>query len=127
MKTITDESLEKSQEERIRQFEEKKKNYKGLHCCLIMDYNVNKSSSENVSPCFYNPKFREYYLQETRGKGSRKINFCPYCGTKLPQDLSDLWFDILEKELGLDPWIPKQRKKIPADFLTDEWWKKRGL
>ena len=127
MKTATDESLEQSQAEKIRQFEEKKKNYKGPHCCFVMDYNVDKLRGENLSPCFYNPKFREYYLKETHGSGSRKIDFCPYCGAKLPEGLSDIWFDIIEKELGLDPWLPKQRKKIPVEFQTDEWWKKRGL
>ncbi len=127
MKKIIDQSVDKSQEEVYKRFEENKKNYKGFHCCFVMDNAVDKSNSENVSPCFYNPKFREYYLQATSGLGSRKIDFCPYCGTKLPQDLSDLWFDILEQEFKIDPWLPKDRKKIPAEFLTNEWWKKRGL
>lgn len=128
MKIATDESLEQSQAERIKQFEEKKKNYKGSHCCLTMDNAVDKSNCENVSPCFYNPKFREYYLQATVGLGGRRIDFCPYCGTKLPEALSDMWFDILEKEYGLDdPSWPEQKERVPAEFNTDEWWKKRGL
>ena len=122
------ETLEEYWERRDKQLEEDKKNYKGPHCCLIMQYSVDKSSRENVSPCIYSPKFREYYLQATIGPGAGKIDFCPYCGTALPQGLSDLWFDILEKEYGLDnPAGLEQKKKVPTEFQTDEWWKKRGL
>ena len=105
-----------------------RQNYKEPHCCLIMHYNTDKTDPENVSPCSYNPKFREYYLDAIIGHGAEKITFCPYCGTKLPKGLSDEWFDILEKEYGLDdPGMPDQKEKVPAEFKTDEWWKKRGL
>jgi hypothetical protein len=42
--------------------------------------------------------------------------------------LKDEWFDILEKEYELDnpAWDLEQKEKIPAEFKTDEWWKKRG-
>jgi hypothetical protein len=56
------------------------------------------------------------------------VDYCPWCGTKLPESLFDTRFDILEKEYGIDsPYDDKQKDKIPAEFLTDEWWKKRGL
>jgi hypothetical protein len=35
--------------------------------------------------------------------------------------------DVLEKEYGLSPFISEQIKRIPQEFFTDEWWKKRGL
>lgn len=107
--------------------EENKENYKGPHCCFVMDYSVDKSNPYNISPTSYSPKFREYYLQATIGPGSRKIDYCPYCGTKLPAGLSDLWFDILEEEYEIQAWKHNQKEKIPAEFFTDEWWKKRGL
>ena len=128
MRAITDELLKKYWQERDKKQEEDKKNYTGPHCCLAMDYAVDKTSSENVSPCFYNPKFRRYYLKATQGLGGGQINFCPYCGTKLPEELGDVWFNILEEEYGLDdPGWPEQKAKVPAEFETDEWWKKRGL
>jgi uncharacterized protein DUF6980 len=56
------------------------------------------------------------------------VNFCPYCGTQLPNDLVEERMNILEKEYGIDhPYDPKQKKLIPKEFFTDEWWKKRGL
>jgi len=105
-----------------------KQNYKGPHCCLDMDYNIDKANDENISPCCYNPKFREYYLQAIVGFGGEKIDFCPYCGMQLPLGLSDMWFNILNQEYHIQsPTSIKENEKIPKDFLTDEWWKKRGL
>ncbi len=37
--------------------------------------------------------------------------------------LRDNWFDALE-ELGFDD---PDNQKIPEEFKTDEWWKKRWL
>jgi len=56
------------------------------------------------------------------------VYFCPYCGTKLPKDLVVERFEILEEEYGItNPYDTKQKKRIPQEFMTDEWWKKRGL
>ncbi len=56
------------------------------------------------------------------------VLFCTYCGTKLPQNLAEEWADILEQEYEItDPSESKQKNLIPAEFKTDEWWKKRGL
>lgn len=52
---------------------------------------------------------------------------CPWCGTKLPKELSDEWYDTLETEYGIIDPTHKERAKVPAEFWTDEWWKKRGL
>lgn len=103
-----------------------RKNYKGLFCCFDMDSMLDKSEGEPVYKIAYSPHVREYFLESVEGY-IRTIEFCPWCGSQLPKSLSDEWFDILEKELKLDPWIPKQKKKIPAEYQTDEWWKKRGL
>jgi len=123
-------SIEEYREEINKQLEVDKQNYKGPFCCLIMDYNIDKSNLQNKSSYFYVPKLRCYYLQPIIGFGSDKIDFCPHCGIKLPQELSDLWFDILEKEYGIDsPFCPdpEDEKKFPAEFLTDKWWINRKL
>jgi hypothetical protein len=58
-----------------------------------------------------------------------KVFFCPACGTKLPSSLASMRFAILKKEYGLDGVLfdDKKQKLIPREFMTDEWWKKRGL
>ncbi|MFJ7974350.1 DUF6980 family protein [Peribacillus sp. NPDC096379] len=63
---------------------------------------------------YYNDKFGEYGLIiHDGGTSSLIIDDCPWCGTKLPDSKSDLWFDTLE-QLGFDdPFeldIPKKSK-----------------
>jgi hypothetical protein len=53
------------------------------------------------------------------------INYCYYCGAKLPDRLDETLTKILQNEYGLESW--KDYKKAPHEFHTDEWWKKRGL
>jgi hypothetical protein len=57
-----------------------------------------------------------------------KLSHCPRCGTKFPESLADEWYDIIEKELGIDGLIGQdQEHLIPEEYKTDEWWKKRRL
>lgn len=53
------------------------------------------------------------------------MDYCPFCGAKLPERLDDKLTEILQKEYGLNSW--RDYKKAPKEFHTDEWWKKRGL
>jgi hypothetical protein len=103
-----------------------RQNYQGPFCCLDMDLMLEESDPlYNIK---YNSTKREYYLKSLEGPYMRTIEFCPWCGSQLPKNLRDEWFDILEQEYGIDdPGWPEQLAKVPADFLTDEWWKKRGL
>lgn len=104
-----------------------KENYKGPFCCFDMDSILDQSEGEPIYKIDYYPHKREYFLESIEGYICT-IYFCPWCGSKLPKNLHKEWFDILEKEYGLDlPDIPDQKKKIPAEFKTDEWWKKRRL
>jgi len=65
-------------------------------------------------------KFREYGLKIIDGGSSYlEINFCPWCGSRLPDSLRDEWFDRLEY-LGIDPAV----NKIPEEFLNDLWYSK---
>ena len=45
------------------------------------------------------------------------INFCPFCGTKLPESKRDLWFDTLES-MGFDDPITQD---IPHSFKSNAW------
>jgi hypothetical protein len=59
------------------------------------------------------------------------IHFCPFCGEKFPTELGDKWDEVLRKELGeyqareesFDDFL----RRLPPEFQTDEWWRKRGL
>lgn len=71
-------------------------------------------------PVVYNPRFREYGMLALDGDGvvTYDLLFCPYCGLGLPGSLREPWFERLFA-LGLDVGSPD----IPADMLTDAWWK----
>ena len=70
-------------------------------------------------PFLYDPKFREYGLRILDGGTSQiPVNYCPWCGKKLPTSLRDKWFAEL-KALKIDPGADK----IPEKYQTDEWYK----
>src|SRR5438046_6897 len=97
-----------------------KMNKKIQHCCELMaDF-----LADSRIAILYFPIFRVYslpWLQKGRTIStvtkSEKIDYCPWCGKKLPKGLSDEWFEILEKEYGLDdPLSEEQEKLIPEEF-----------
>ena len=116
-----------------------------IRCCDLMDkdcISCNDDSENTPHSMIYYHKCREYFIRYfsvkkgDNGYGKEIIStewnlrvacYCPFCGAKLPKELSDEWFDILEKEYGIDDPHDSQRDKVPAEFWTDEWWKKRGL
>ena len=68
-------------------------------------------------PIRYIPKFREYGIRVLDGGSSAiRLNFCPWCGAKLPESQRNRWYDEIEK-LGLDPHYDK----LP-DIYNDERW-----
>ena len=72
----------------------------------------------------YSPRFREYSIKLENSQAVQSINFCPWCGDKLPEPLGNRWFDELEamgfdepfKQSGSDP-------DFPEAYKTDAWWK----
>ena len=66
---------------------------------------------DNVdTPILYTEKFDEYGLKIwDGGNSSILIEFCPWCGEKLPNSKRDDWFDRMEK-LGINPWEDKSEK-----------------
>jgi hypothetical protein len=95
-------------------------------CCDRMKLSVDFECDEHESPfecpdstVYYDAPFAEYGLIVHDGGGStQKINFCPWCGSRLPESKRDEWFDVLE-ELGFDDPIDED---IPKEFQSDKWW-----
>lgn len=83
-----------------------------------------KRSEDTETAIVYIAKFREFGISALDGGTSYiLIEFCPWCGSRLPKKLRDQWFDNLEK-LGIDD---PEDQKVPKEFQTEEWWIKRGL
>jgi hypothetical protein len=74
----------------------------------------------------YRPTFREFGIKLVGSGGLQLIDYCPWCGTKLPKELCKEWDDILRKEYHKNP-DKIMVEEAPAEMQTDEWWKKRGL
>jgi hypothetical protein len=93
------------------------------YCCDDFGYAVEGGRFAGEPPVIlYSPRHRSYGLVIGSNPEDQFIlEYCPFCGRKLPKDLSDEYFDAIRDENGmpLDP--------IPEEFRTDEWWKKRGL
>lgn len=96
------------------------------HCCITMKNCVMDSRSNII----YVPHFREYVILTQELHIVTGIEYCPWCATRLPKDLRDEFFDIFYDELNLDLISNTEVLEtpgLPAEFKTDEWWKKRNL
>lgn len=72
------------------------------------------------------PIIRAYILcRKGKRAGFDFLDYCPFCGAKLPPRLDNILTNILKEEYGLTSW--KDYKKAPEEFHTDRWWKDRGL
>ena len=96
------------------------------HCCELMRQQVESRCDQhpNIFDCpdtlvFYSPRYSEYGLiVHDGGSSSISINYCPWCGAKLPESRRDQWFDKLESMGYSDP----AEQTIPEEFLTDAWY-----
>jgi len=90
------------------------------HCCEELSFILD----EDRTAIGYYEQYREYQLHIRNSDAVYNLIFCPWCGKKLPESLRGAFFDLIETELGMDDYDPD---KLPEEFKTDEWWKKRGL
>ncbi|WMB71375.1 hypothetical protein RA178_13105 [Shewanella oncorhynchi] len=99
------------------------------HCCQEMEEKltftckVHRDEFECPDSIIrYTPKFDEYGLIiHDGGSSSILINYCPWCGVKLPESKRDLWFDTLE-QLGFDS---PTEQEIPSEFKGSLWYEER--
>lgn len=68
-----------------------------------------------------------YYDSDAASDMACEIHYCPWCGYKLPNELTDKWFEVLKEEYGIEDPSEEDKDRVPEEFRTDEWWKKRGL
>ena len=98
-------------------------------CCRNMNYYATKG--KNIE---YQPSSRLYllhlkYIDDEDYGSAQQLWYCPWCGTKLPKELGDEWMDTLYNEYGLKSPCEgdEDADKVPEEFKSDKWWKKRGL
>jgi hypothetical protein len=93
---------------------------------IVLD-EIKLKSYSIVYDAYWRSYFIPYVSIDTEEECLREISHCPFCGSKLPSDLSDKWYEVLEEDYGITDPQGEERNKVPAEFHTDEWWKKRGL
>lgn len=79
-----------------------------------------KTPNDVDSVIKYVAAFDEYGIQIHDGGSSFiQIDYCPWCGAKLPPSRRDEWFEILEG-LGYEsPLIDK----VPDKFKSSDWYR----
>ena len=96
---------------------------KTKYCCELKDKFLNDPRI-GIS---YSQILREYYIDIIESPLKYCFSFCPFCGIKLPSELRDEYLRILE-EYGIDDPLDESREeRIPEEFKSDKWWKKRKL
>ncbi|GJM19338.1 MAG: hypothetical protein DHS20C14_15510 [Phycisphaeraceae bacterium] len=96
------------------------------HCCGAMKQHLQFRCGTHADPyeCpdttfHYNPRFREHgIIVHDGGTSMIVIEYCPFCGAKLPESKRDEWFDALESR-GIDP----ENNEFPEEFEDDRWWR----
>ena len=100
-------------------------NYNNV-CCNSMDSAI---TNEVISHSTFARDYNIVFAVSRGYKAGRciEISHCPWCGIFLGKPLNSEYFDILEKEYGIEIPDLENFTNVPEEFRTDEWWKKRGL
>ena len=96
------------------------------HCCGRMEKHLKLdcSAHKDVFECpdrlmYYSARFNEYGLIVHDGGASYiVIEYCPWCGAKLPDSKRGEWFEKLAA-LGFDN---PAGQNISREFMTGEWY-----
>ena len=103
-------------------------------CCNSMKYSVTyEDKPEPGCIVLYRHVWREFSIPSgdiTSGETAHAVDYCPFCGSRLPRSLWDEWLTCLEDEYHLikgEELLKDFLTRVPPEFRSDEWWKKRGL
>ncbi len=91
-------------------------------CCDMMARNVSCEGNDvfGNKTIFYSKRFDEYMLPCSESSGIC-IEYCPWCGRKLPESKRERWFEELD-QLGID-FSLLDTEQVPEAYLSDQWWR----
>ncbi len=99
-------------------------------CCETMLYHLTNRCEQHAGDPYacpdalvsYNAVFDEYgIIVHDGGPSSVMIDFCPWCGAKLPASQRDRYFDELDR-MGLRP----SDTGVPEAYRSGAWRKRRS-
>jgi hypothetical protein len=102
------------------------------YCCPHLK-NETEENEGNRKKCIkYLAKFRMFAIVVDEAEEVyQPIDYCPFCGKKLPKDLNDEYWKTIIEEIDTEYYPTHENydknRPLPEEFKTDEWWKKRGL
>lgn len=91
------------------------------HLYLIDKKTVLKNGDKSGKPIYYSSKFNEYGIPIADEISYIIIEYCPWCGKKLPESLREKWFHELEI-LGFAE--PLFHDNYPDKYKSSLWWEK---
>ncbi len=87
-----------------------------------MKDNIYRIDDKETKSILYLPRFNEYGIPcQEDGVSMLHIEYCPWCGKKLPDSYREKWFDELLL-LGFED--PIFDESIPEKYKSDKWWNK---
>lgn len=102
-------------------------------CCNDMENNIYHidqkdnfdKNDQNDQAVYFSSKFNEYGIPIHDGENGRAtsyilIQYCPWCGKKLPDSMREEWFERLES-LGFESPF-EDFDKIPSEYKSSEWY-----
>ena len=98
-----------------------------VHCCSMMHAQLTSTQCATHSNRYdcpdvlidYLPQFDEYaIIVHDGGPSVVTIQFCPWCGTRLPPSRRAQWFEEIEKLGFSNP----EDERIPVSDRTGEWY-----
>jgi hypothetical protein len=84
-------------------------------CCEPLKSKIKQEPDEHI---LYLPQTRTFQIIGS-GSDAVDISYCPWCGNKLPDDLTDQLVNIIYEELKLDSY---DNPRTPKQFKSDRWW-----
>lgn len=88
------------------------------HCCEEMFMMVEEEKS-----IVYLPQYREYGVPILDGGSSILVmNFCPWCGRKLPASLREEFYAILEAANIDYCGMSDNDDRLPEAMRSSRWW-----
>jgi uncharacterized protein DUF6980 len=70
----------------------------------------------------YGDRFRQYSIPYCGDSSIQGIEYCPWCGAKLPESLRAVWVSRIQS-LGYEVLDPE----IPARYRSGAWWREEAL
>lgn len=92
------------------------------HCCSTLTRFIEDPRLD----INYDEVFRRYYIHLISGHSATQgLFYCPWCGQKFPEELSEEYHNILWEIFGEDTDLDEI--DVPEEFKSSQWWERRNL